>query len=377
MSKGKILILANDTNYTYNLRDVLIEQFVAAGYEVALASNCLGFQDELRAMGCRLIELQVDRHSKNPLSDLSLLRVIFHVLRQERPDVVLTYNIKPNVYGGMVCARLGIPYIANITGLGVAFEREGLLRRIAEALYRIGMARVACVMFQNAGDRRVFLDSKLLKPGTKVCLLPGSGVNLSKYQPIPYPDGKMVEFLFISRIMKEKGIDQYLDAAREIHARHPETRFHVCGRCEQDYEVLLRALQEEGVILYHGSISDVSEMHRICACTVHPSYYPEGMSNVLLESCASARPIITTERPGCGEIVDDGINGFVVLEKDSADLVEKIERFLSLPWEVRRDMGLAGRAKVEKEFDRLIVAQEYLKALDSIMSRVPMKAKTP
>ena len=168
------------------------------------------------------------------------------------------------------------------------------------------------------------------------------------------------------KVMKEKGIDLYLEAAKYCREKYPYTRFHVCGHCEQAYTEILKELHENGTIIYHGRIDDIAGMHRISQCTIHPSYYPEGMSNVLLESCACGRPIITTNRAGCREIVDDGRNGFVVKPKDREDLIEKVEKFLALSTEERRNMGLAGRTKVEKEFDRKIVIGKYLREVNRL-----------
>ena len=156
------------------------------------------------------------------------------------------------------------------------------------------------------------------------------------------------------------------DAAKAIGQRHPETRFHVCGICEEDYEEILREYEKEKIIIYHGMVKDMSEMYRLCSCTVHPTYYPEGLSNVLLESAASGRPVITTNRPGCREVIDDGINGYLVKKKDSGDLIRVLERFIGLNTEERRRMGLAGRKKVEREFDRRIVVRKYIEELNEV-----------
>ena len=197
-------------------------------------------------------------------------------------------------------------------------------------------------------------------------LLPGSGVNVDYYTALDYPAGDTIDFVFIARVMKEKGIDQYLEAAEVIRSKYPNTRFHICGACEQAYEDKLQELQDRGVIIYHGLVKDMREIHKISSCTVHPTYYPEGLSNVLLESAASARPIITTNRAGCREVIDDGKNGFVVEQKNAKDLIEKIERFLNLSYEERKQMGLNGRHNVEKDFNRQIVIDKYLEELRGI-----------
>ena len=361
---AKVLILTNSSSGFYSFRRELADELLKE-HAVVLCMPAEDRTDYFLAAGCRVVDLRFDRHGTNPLQELKLLRFYEYLLREESPDMVFTYTIKPNVYGGMACARLGIPYVANITGLGTAVENGGPMQTLTLALYRRGLRKARKVFFQNTMNRDFMLSRGIVK-SRQYDLLPGSGVNLEQYQPEPYPNGDTVDFLFISRVMKEKGIDQVLEAAELLRLRYPEVRFHICGSCEQDYLDRLRELEARGIILYHGEIENVAGMYRLCSCTVHPSYYPEGMSNVLLESCACGRPIITTARPGCGEIVEDGVNGYVVREKDSADLVEKIERFLSLPRELRRNMGLAGRAKVEREFDRRIVIRKYLDELETV-----------
>jgi len=178
-----------------------------------------------------------------------------------------------------------------------------------------------------------------------------------------YPGGNKTEFAFISRIMKEKGADQYLEAAERIKEKYPDTVFHVCGFCEEAYEERLSKLQKEGIIVYHGMVRDVRTIIKNMHCIIHPTYYPEGLSNVLLEASASGRPIITTNRSGCREVIDDGVNGFVAEQKNADDLVEKIESFLALNYEEKKQMGIEGRKKVEKEFDRQIVVDKYMKEL--------------
>jgi galacturonosyltransferase len=166
--------------------------------------------------------------------------------------------------------------------------------------------------------------------------------------------------------MREKGIDQYLEAAEYIRDKYPNTRFHICGYCEEDYQDKLKELSDKNVILYHGCIRDVREMHKISSCTIHPTYYPEGLSNVLLESLACCRPIITTDRSGCREVVDDNINGFIVKQNDTEDLIRKIEKFLALSHEEKMYMGLVGRKKVEREFDRTIVVNKYINEINIV-----------
>lgn len=359
-----VLIVSNVTGGLYSFRRELIEQLTEK-YRVVILASDNGRVEELKNLGCELIETNFDRHGTNPLSELKLISLYKQYMKSIKPDIVLTYTIKPNIYAGMACAALKIPYVANITGLGTAVENPGLMQKITIPLYRYGLRKAQKVFFQNTENQDFMLSRKMISG--EYDLLPGSGVSLENYQLLEYPDGDTVDVIFISRIMKEKGIDQYLDAAKAIRAKYPNTRFHVCGNCEQSYQTVLEELHDAGIIIYHGRINDIPGMHRISQCTIHPTYYPEGMSNVLLESCACGRPIITTDRAGCREIVDDGVNGFVVKQKDSQDLIDKIERFLKLSIVERKTMGLAGRAKVEKEFDRNIVIRKYMDEIEKVL----------
>lgn len=358
----KILLLANDSTYVYNLRREVIEAMLAQGWQVAVVCERKQHWEDLTELGCRMLPLGVARHGKNPLQDVSLLRAYGRLLDAETPDVVLTYNIKPNVYGGMACAKRGIPYLVNVCGLGTPVENPGPMQLLTVTLYKLGVKKAACVFFQNQ-ENEDFFNARRMAPGHHH-LLPGSGVNTARFALLPYPQGETVDFLFISRVMKEKGIDQYLEAAQAVHARHPETVFHILGGCDDEtYLQTLKQMESTGAIRYHGQQNSVLPFQQISACTVHPTYYPEGMSNVLLESAACGRPIITTDRSGCREIVEDGVNGFVCRQKDSADLIAQLEKFLALPWEKRREMGLAARRKVEREFDRQIVVEAYLQEI--------------
>lgn len=357
--REKILIVSNVTAGLASFRSELIET-LSKDYEVIILASDNGRKDKLEALGAKVVPVEMERHGTNPLKEMKLVSYYKKQMREIKPIIVLTYTIKPNIYAGMAAASLGIPYVANVTGLGPAIENGGLLQKITVPLYRFGLRMAQKVFFQNTANRDFMVEHKMVK---NYDLLPGSGVNLTKYTVQPYPQENTVDFVFISRVVKEKGIDQYLDAAKEIRGRHPEARFHICGDCEGEYQGILKELNDNGTIIYHGRIDDIAAMHRQCSCTVHPSFYPEGMSNVLLESCACGRPIITTDRPGCREIVDDGVNGYVVRQRDSQDLIEKIEKFLSLSAEERKAMGLAGRAKVEREFDRNIVIGKYLEEI--------------
>lgn len=359
----KILILANFGMGLYNFRKELLEELINKHYEVYISLPKDEYVPELESLGCKFIDTPVSRRGTNPLTDFKLLINYKRIIKNIKPDVVLTYTIKPNVYGGLACRSAKVPCIANITGLGTAVENGGLLQKITLTLYKISLKKAKCVFFQNRENEEFLINKKIINGNHEI--LPGSGVNLKQYAVLDYPADDSINFLFISRIMKEKGIDQYLDAATYIKKKYPNTVFHIVGFCESEYENKLKEMQNRGIIKYHGKQSDVREFHKISHCTIHPTYYPEGMSNVLLESAACGRPVITTNRSGCREIVDDGINGYVVEQQNTQDLINVIEKFLKLSFRDKRQMGLFGRIKAEKEFDRKIVVKTYLEEIES------------
>lgn len=367
----RVLILANNDVGLYKFRKELLEELLHPGsyIEGRMAKPCMvyialpdgEFVSEFKNMGCKFINTPIDRRGVNPVTDLKLMAMYRTILKKVNPDIVFGYTIKPNVYGGIICATRNIPYVCNITGLGTAVEKRGMLQFTTLNLYRLALRKAKTVFFQNSENERFFTEHKLCIGKHK--MLPGSGVNLEYYKPIDYPSDNTIEFVFVARIMREKGIEQYLEAAKYIRKKYPHSKFHVCGFCEQDYEDKIQALEEDETIIYHGLVSDMREVYAQVHCTIHPTYYPEGLSNVLLESAATARPIITTNRPGCQEVIKEGENGYLVNEQDTQDLIEKIEKFIKLSWDEKRQMGISGRRKVELEFDRKIVVQRYLEEL--------------
>ena len=359
-----IAMIGNTDLSIYVYRRELAERLLSMGYEVTVMSPYGDYVQEIVNIGCKHYETKLDRHGTNPIKDFFLILNYIKILKQIKPDMVFSYTIKPNIYGAIACRILNIPIIVNITGLGTAVENKGWKQNVTLMLYRIAFKKVKTIFFQNNENMQFFCDRGLYVKKHK--LLPGSGVNLNRFKPCEYPIGETVNFVFVSRLMKEKGIDQYLEAAEYITEKYPNTRFHICGFCEKEYEPKLAELSKNKSIIYHGMVKDMTTILPSMNCTVHPTYYPEGLSNVLLESLATARPIITTDRAGCREVVDDGVNGFIVKQQDSADLINKIERFLSLTTEEQKNMGLAGRAKVEREFDREIVIDAYLQELNGI-----------
>jgi glycosyltransferase involved in cell wall biosynthesis len=358
----KILILVNHDIVIYNFRLEIVERLLSEGYKVIVSSPYGKRIDDLIDLGCEYIETPINRHGMNPLEDLKLLFNYIKIIKRISPFMIFSFTIKPNIYGGLAARIFKVPYIANITGLGTAVEKEGGVQKLSVALYKQSLKAAQCIFLQNEENKEFFINNNIFP--SKLKLIPGSGVNLYRYPLLKYPESKVIEFVFISRIMKEKGIDQYLEAASNIKNRYPNTRFHVCGFCEDDYDEILKEYESKGIIKYHGMVSDISVLLKKIHCTVHPSYYPEGISNVLLESAASGKPLITTNRSGCREVVDDGINGYLVEPKNTKDLISKIEWFLKVSYDKKMEMGLQGRKKVESEFNRNFVVAAYMEELD-------------
>jgi len=338
---------------------------VDKGNEVVISAPLDDKIKEVESLGFKVIVTDFDRQGINPIADVKLMWRYRTLIGQIKPDVVLTYTIKPNLYGGMACRLRGVPQIANVTGLGAAVEYPGMMQKLTIFLYKIAMRKTRLTFFQNTDNMSFCQEHNMVKGAVR--LIPGSGVNLQYHAKKPYPaETEPVRFLFMGRIRREKGIEEFLTAAERITKKYKDVEFHVVGGCEGDYEGRLLDLQNKGIITYHGRQQDVRPFLAMAACTLHPSFYPEGMSNVLLETCSTGRPIMTTMRAGCREIVEDGRNGFLVKQQDAEDLIAKVEKFLALPYAERKAMGDAAREKAEREFDRNIVVKAYLEAVYSL-----------
>ncbi len=361
---SKILIIANSDVGLFKFRKELIEKLLTK-HSVCISLPYGDYINEFTKMGCDFINTEINSRGTNPITDLQLILKYNSIIKKVKPDVVLSYTIKPNIYGGIICRINNIPYIPNITGLGSAVENKSILQKITISLYKIAMKNASCVFFQNEENMNFMLKNGIIKSNYKI--IPGSGVNLDYYNVLDYPNDNKLKFVYISRVMKEKGIDQYIEAAKYITKNNENVEFHILGNSNDTYKKKLIALEEEGIIKYHGMQKDVKEFLKNSHCTIHPTYYPEGMSNVLLESAACARPIITTDRSGCKEIVDDCITGFIIKQRDTLDLISKIDKFISLSYEEKKNMGLAGRSKVEQEFSRNIVINEYLNEIRKVI----------
>ncbi len=358
----KILVLSNYAMGLYKFRKELIEE-LCKDNEVCIALPDGEFVLELKELGCKFIQFEFNRRGMNPVSDLKQIKRYVSVINDVKPDVVLSYTIKPNVYGGIACQLTKTPYIANVTGLGTSIENGGFLGFISTTLYKIGLKKAKCVFFQNKNNKELFENRKIVKGKTR--LIPGSGVNLSNHIIEEYPaENDDIKFLFVGRIMKDKGINELLEAFETIHNKYPNTSLDIVGGCDEDYEDILKDKQENGYIKYHGQQNEIHSFYKNSHCTVLPSYH-EGLANVMLESASTGRPVITSRVPGCIETFDEGITGFGCDAKSAESLADAMEKFIILPYDEKVKMGIAGRKKVEKEFDRNIVINAYIEEINN------------
>lgn len=358
----QILILANHSGGLYDFRKDLIAE-LRRHASVAVAAPHNDRWDELNGLADRVIELPIDRRGMNPLHDGKLFRQYRAILGEIKPDLVLTYTIKPNIYGGLACRMAHIPYAVNITGLGSAIENGGWLKKFVLALYRPALKGARVVFFENAGNRDTLAATGVVPKGRDV-VLHGAGVNLEDYPCQPYPQEGPVHFLFVGRVMHEKGVDELFAAAKRMKQQYGErVEFHIVGSFEEAYKPVMDQLEQAGVVKYHGYQSDMKPFYAMAGCVVLPSYH-EGMSNVLLEAAASGRPLITSDIPGCREAVENGVSGYLCPAKDADALYEAMRRFAALSVEQRSQMGRCGRERMEQQFSKTAVVAETIKQLE-------------
>lgn len=358
--KKKVLFIAGHVLTLRLFRMELIERLLVDGWRVTVVVPLDGTENPFP--GCETVDIPVDRRGTNPLRDIRLFLRYRALIKKINPHTVLTYTIKPNLYGGLACLLSRTPQLANVTGLGSGFSGNGWVSVFVRVLSRFVFRRAHTVFVQNDYIMAVLQEHGMLC-GNGV-LIPGSGVNIDCFVPAPYPpEDAPVIFHFVARVMREKGIGEYLEAARRIRGAYPETVFRVIGSIEEsEWESTLYKAQTEGVIWYMGFRDDMPTLTAECACVVNPSYH-EGLSNVLLESAACARPLIASDVPGCRECLEDGVTGLLCRAQDADSLVDVIKRFLAIPYEQRIRMGQAGRAKMEREFDRERVVETYMERL--------------
>jgi glycosyltransferase involved in cell wall biosynthesis len=322
-------------------------------------------------MGCGFIPLALDPKGMNPIRDMRLMSRFRRVFRTIRPDVALSYTIKNNVYGALAARATRTPFIPNVSGLGTAFLSNGMLQRLAEGLYRTSFRSTPVVFFQNEEDRSLFLERRLIGK-EQGRLLPGSGIDLAHFSPHPYPSADEPPiFLMIARLLRDKGVVEFVEAARSLKRRHPHLRFWLLGATDAANRTAIHARtvaawQDEGVISYLGTAQDVRPLIAAAHCIVLPSYR-EGAPRTLIEASAMARPVIATDVPGCRTVVERDVSGILCEPRSAESLATAMKRFLDMHHDARSAMGRAGRARMERHFDEAHVVSFYREAIAAVI----------
>lgn len=368
-----IIICANSSWNLVNYRSGLIRALIAGGDTVIALAPRDASTGAVEALGCRFIELPMNPSGTGVFSNLRLLQRFFVILRRERPDYFLGFTIKPNIFGSLAARMLGIRYINNITGLGHVFMRRTLITRLAVFLYSFALAKSACVFFQNPDDLGLFADLGIVK-GVQTGLLPGSGVDLDYFRCPQTGTKEMAEnsneitsFIFVSRMLNEKGVFEFYEAACMLRDTGMPANFSLLGPISEGRDgvplATIEKWHEEGVVTYLGETDDVREFILAADCVVLPTFYREGVPRSLIEAAAMGRPLIATDVAGCREIVRDGENGFLVLPRNVQDLADKMKEFAALAPKLKIDLGLRSRAIAEEKFGEKIVIKKYLASL--------------
>ena len=365
INKKKILIITNHSYMLYRFRKELIQKLLEDS-EVVISTPFVGHETDLKELGANCIKTEVNRRSINPFTDLKLLRTYKTILKQEKPDLVITYSIKPNIYAGYLCGKMKIPFCANVQGLGTAFQKA-LLSNLVTVMYRTAFRKVETVFFENQANAQAFVRRRIL-PAKKEVVLSGAGINLEEYRYRQYPDNEKVHFLYLGRIMKEKGMDELFGAVEQLRKDGCEFVLDLVGFFEDEYKKQVEQLQSEEIVRFYGFQENPKPYYAQTDCVVLPSYH-EGMSNVLLEAAASGRAIITTDIPGCREAVDNGKSGMLCKVKSTDSLYKAMKRFTELSREKRELLGKAGREKMEREFDKKKVVEETVKVITKAMTK--------
>ena len=364
----KFLIICNYSSGLYNFRGMLLEELIARDNCVSAIipltndSFEIAAEAKLENLGIDLIAIPMERRGINPFHDLKLLLNYKTAIEKCKPDLVITYTIKPNAYGGLICRYLNVPYVANITGLGTAFHNDGLLRKFVSCLYKVALKKARVVFFENEENRSILINDGIITE-KQSHLLNGAGVDLNRYNVLLYPmNKKEIRFLFIGRVMREKGIDELFKAMCMLRELGIPCSLDVLGEYEEDYEELIKKYEAEGWLHYHGYQTDIRPFIAKCHCFVLPSWH-EGMANTNLECAASARPIITSAIHGCMEAVIDGKSGYLCEKQNAENLFQVMKKFTELTLEQMQMMGVKAREHMENYFDKRKIVAETIKKL--------------
>lgn len=363
----KVLILANHFITLYAFRQEMIERLLEENYDVYLALPPSKENTFFENMGCTIVDVPIDRRGTNPIADFKLTRDYIKAMKAIKPNLILTYTIKPNTYGGIAARICGLNTIHTVTGLGSVYIRKMWQRNIAVTLNKFAFKKANTVFFLNEDNQKFYKDLKIINTKQDVSIVPGSGVNLSKFKYLPIQNNAQITFTFIGRVLKDKGIEEYLSAAKTLTSKYNNLVFEVIGFIDEDkYNHLLKKYKDEGIIKYLGKRNDIPDLMAKSSCIVLPSY-GEGRGTVLQEGAAIGRPLITTNTYGCKENVVDGHNGFLCEVANAQSLKDSMEKFISLSFSDKKQMGQNSREKAESEFDRKIVINKYIKSIKKIL----------
>lgn len=362
---SRILILANHYNTLRIFRRELIREMSAREHEVIASIPPCDEENRklLESYGCRVEFTEMERRGMNPFCDFSLFLRYLKLIKRVKPDKVIAYTIKPNIYGSMACKLKKVPHYVNVTGLGSAFQGQGMTRKLVSALYKISLNKAETIFFENVGNRDTLVNDRIVKK-EKTAVMAGAGVNLQEFCKAEYPDeSEPLKFLFVGRIMKEKGVDELFDAIPKFKEKYPNSIFEFIGWYEDNYKSLVEQLEQDNLIKFYGFQSNVRPYIEKAHCVILPSYH-EGMSNTLLESAAMCRPLITSDIHGCKEAVVDGRTGYLAKVKDADSLYEKMLEFAELSYAQKKEMGLKGRLHMEAVFDKNDVVSKTLEYIN-------------
>ncbi|MBQ7653555.1 MAG: glycosyltransferase family 4 protein [Clostridia bacterium] len=365
--KKKVLFLAQHFITLYSFRRELIEKLCKDGYDVFVSLPDSEDNKFFEDLGCTVIPTAVDRRGVNPVKDLNLIRFYKKMIPQVDPDIIFSYTIKPNIYGAFAVngktRKNGKPFrqVCNITGTGATFLQENFLSKLCRTLYRHSVRKSYKVFFQNTDDRDMFVKEKMV--GSNYEMLPGSGVNLEQFYLAPLPEDDCINFIFIGRLMKLKGIDEYLEAAKIVKTEYPNTNFYMAGYTE-DHPYDKKIKEYSDFVTPLGYIKDITQWIKKCHCTVLPSHGGEGVPNAILESSAMGRTCIGSNTSGTRDVIEDGKTGFIFEPGDVKGLSDAMKKIVNMSSQERTEMGLAGRKKVEKDFNRQIVVDKYIKEVE-------------
>ena len=366
----KIAIVTNNSWYAWNMRANLGFALQKQGYEVVFICPYDKYSENIKEH-FKYADIEINSKTTSPIEGLKNIYGYYKTYKDIKPDVVFQYTIKPNIYGTIVASMLKIPTINNIAGLGILFVKQSFVTKIAKWLYKISQKNATKVFFQNQDDFKIFVDEEFVAQ-EKCDVLPGSGVDIETFKPVEKEDDEVFRFLFASRVLWEKGIHEFVVAAKIIKQKYPNTQFQILGYLDVHNPSAISKEQmniwvKDGYVKYLGSSDNVRIEISKADCVVLPSFYREGTPRILLESASMAKPIITTNNVGCRDVVDDGINGYLCEVRNAQDLASKMELMISLPDKDRKTMGEAGREKIVKEFDEEIVINKYLKSISEIL----------